>query len=431
MTNPVSQYTHPGQLQLGDIIIKSPNGQELDITPQVIDINIYESIFSNSLTATMVIVDSIGLISKLPIIGFEQVHFTLKTPTDELKSLEFFLYKVSPRKNINEKSATYIIQLISIEGILDQTISFSKSYSGKYSDIAFRYFRDSFPSSKKKFSIDESSNASTFINPYWNPFQTMNWLANRAIPNGKRIPSYMFYETLDGFSFKSMEFMNESPSEFEYIFRPMNVDFGGNKVLNKMKTIVDFTVNEFASSLELISNGAFASRIFIKDANQLSYTRKQFEYSSTFENYKKLNSETIKPAMDAFGNSLETPCMTKFIGTTGNAYGNVQDNNSFGAWVLERKSLLEQIMASNCEILVHGHCGLTCGDCIDLIIPEASTDSIIDRHLSGKYMITGIRHIMNRENQHMMGLEISKESFASAEHLKRLEDSTIKNEVTE
>ena len=49
----------------------------IDIQDLVVEFNIYESIYKNSITGTIVIADSINLIGKLPIQGTERLAFRI------------------------------------------------------------------------------------------------------------------------------------------------------------------------------------------------------------------------------------------------------------------------------------------------------------------------------------------------------------------
>jgi hypothetical protein len=57
-----------------------PDDQGVDITPLVIEMNIYEGIEKSSITGSLVITDSNNLIAKLPIQGTERLSFKLSTP---------------------------------------------------------------------------------------------------------------------------------------------------------------------------------------------------------------------------------------------------------------------------------------------------------------------------------------------------------------
>ena len=70
-----------GDFNLKNIVIH--NGEQtlsVDIKALVVEFNIYESMFANALTGSLVISDSTNLVGSLPILGSELLTFKLNTP---------------------------------------------------------------------------------------------------------------------------------------------------------------------------------------------------------------------------------------------------------------------------------------------------------------------------------------------------------------
>jgi len=419
-------FKYPGELYLDSVIVRSTTNIDHDITSMVAEINIFESVFNSALSGTISILDTASLLTEIPLIGHELVTIRMKTPNTSMKTLVFSMYKISDLKYKSTKASAYVLNLVSPESITDQTISYSKAYEGKHSDIIKAIYKEAFAGNSKIISIDESESSTNFINPYWNPFQAIHWVCNRALGSGN-VPAFMFYETLDGFKLRNFNSAFRETSKIEYIHRPTNINFGKDNVRQKIQTIIKLNVNETMSTLEMVMNGAYGSNLIVKPLNENTYTIKNFTYDATFVPKKKLNEFPIKPNIDAAGRSLDGAASTRFIGTTTNAFGS-GENNQFERWVLERKSFIEQLMAVNVEIVVHGHIGLYSGDVVDLIVPKAKANNEIDRLTSGRYIITSIRHVINQKIKHLMVLQLSKESFASEAQLNILRNRLVKDE---
>lgn len=420
-------YEYPGQLYVDSVVIRSTTNIDYDITSMVGEINIFESVFNSVMSGTITILDTAGLISNVPISGFELLTIRVKTPNLPMKTLVFSVYKISDIKYKTTKAAAYTLQLISPEAITDQTISYSKAYSGKHSDIVKAIYKEAFTGNNKLIELGESESSTKFINPYWNPFQAIQWIANRTFGSGT-IPAFMFFETIDGFKFKDFNTAFTSKPKIEYLHRPTNINFGKDNVKEKIRTIIKLNIKETASTLEMVMNGTFGGDIIVKPINYNSYSVKKFTYNASFAKKKKLNEFPIKPVIDAAGRTLEGANSTRFIGTTGNAFGE-NENNQFERWVLERKSFIEQLMAVNVEATVHGHLGLVCGDVVELTVPKASEANEIDPKVSGRYVITSIRHVINQKVKHLMVLQLSKESFASEAQINTLRNRLVKDET--
>ena len=67
-----------GRITLNEIVIKSVSvDRSIDITNMVDSFNLFEDIFTNTLTGNMSIGDTANLISNFPIVGHEEVLITM------------------------------------------------------------------------------------------------------------------------------------------------------------------------------------------------------------------------------------------------------------------------------------------------------------------------------------------------------------------
>ena len=69
-----------GDYDLKNIFLHNHFGEVIDIKNLVQELNIYESIYKNALTGSVIIIDAQNLIAKLEIQGTEGISFKLKTP---------------------------------------------------------------------------------------------------------------------------------------------------------------------------------------------------------------------------------------------------------------------------------------------------------------------------------------------------------------
>ena len=78
--------TWPGDYELKSLVLTSPNREgTVDLRAAWTDFNIYENIFSSSLTANIDIIDGVGLMESVPIIGEETIHIKVQTANLEKK----------------------------------------------------------------------------------------------------------------------------------------------------------------------------------------------------------------------------------------------------------------------------------------------------------------------------------------------------------
>ena len=78
-----------GDYKLDRVFLHNHRGEVVDIKQVMVELNIYESIYSNALTGSIVVGDAQNLIAKLEINGTERISFKLATPgTHEKKQID-------------------------------------------------------------------------------------------------------------------------------------------------------------------------------------------------------------------------------------------------------------------------------------------------------------------------------------------------------
>ena len=69
-----------GDYNLDHVFLHNHKGYKIDIKKVMIELNLFESIYKNALTGSIVITDTQNLIAKLEINGTERISFKLSTP---------------------------------------------------------------------------------------------------------------------------------------------------------------------------------------------------------------------------------------------------------------------------------------------------------------------------------------------------------------
>ena len=110
----------------------------LDITGLVSKVTYVESIYLPFVSATMVIVDSVGVLQGLPIQGMEKVKFSVKTNIRE-EEFEYNLriWKVANRYAQQNKQV-YTLALVSEEAIVNETIRVNQRLQGNPESIVLK-----------------------------------------------------------------------------------------------------------------------------------------------------------------------------------------------------------------------------------------------------------------------------------------------------
>ena len=109
-----------GDYDLNHVFLHDHMGGVTDIKKMMAELNVFESIFKNALTGSVVITDAQNLIAKLEINGTERVSFQLSTPgaAEEKRGMidasvetgqPFYVYKITDRRQIAPGTLLYTL----------------------------------------------------------------------------------------------------------------------------------------------------------------------------------------------------------------------------------------------------------------------------------------------------------------------------------
>ena len=130
--------TRPSEYKVQHIRLHTPTLENpLDITKMVNYVEIFESLYSPFLTVNINITDNQSLTHLLPLIGEEFVEVDIRGADNVTGVIgqSFYIYKVSDRSQVSDKTFTYTLGCISPGAIFDMNLKISQAMSGKPSDI--------------------------------------------------------------------------------------------------------------------------------------------------------------------------------------------------------------------------------------------------------------------------------------------------------
>jgi hypothetical protein len=407
-----------GDISVKRVEIVTARGVIINVTNQVVDIKIYEDIFSPFITGEFRLIDSIAIASILPLVGEERVNIELETPSfkgnENVIREQFFLYKMTDRGNINDSAVVYTLGFMAIEGIADANRKISRVFSGKHSDIATQLLgREGLNTQKNKI-VEETNSSTKFISNFWTPSQNMHILLDDAT-NLKRTPSYVFFENREGFVFSSLESL--------YTIQPMQKFIEDNYIRDMTSTgkavrnisedyqrIQNLHVPEFYDYLDRVQHGFYSSSLTSYDLTTKKYTFKTFFAGNA-------TSSSLNPNAPVTGSAPAHSSATrlyvpKYYGNF-NGFGDVTNAGS----LQKRVALLKKAESYKIMVEVFGRTDYTVGRVVELEIYKNmpiregdSNDAIIDKMLSGKYLVSAICHVIDRE-VHMCQMELIKDSI--------------------
>lgn len=470
MSDPKSkQLSNPGDVSFKTVEIQSVNGEVLDIKNFIVELNIYEDIFSNALQGVLIVVDSKELLSGLPLVGDELLNLWVQTPSfgDEYgESIKktFSIYSIKNRMLNADREQMYALYFCSMEAVSDNITQVSKKYEGTTDEIADKLYTDYLKQKRCFGGIDNKDETPmviadtphegkiAFVANMWSPFRCLNYVAQRSIGAKQKSPSFLFYETTRQFYFTSIDNLIKSQlddssvfAEYVYLQKPVNpetnltggITFDTSKPgLDKgFNTVSDIRFNEQVDILKSQDQGRFASTTTIFDIMIKEATNAPHDYSYSYpdiihmENYRIENGkatfdEKSKDNMTYPANVTRSALSKRFFRPVHRKVLTTSDDELLDyapdKWLGMRQSVLEDISGLRMHITVPGRTDAEVGKIINFKYPKVgdSADKSDpknhwDPFLSGVWMITAIHHKMTPV-AHNMILEIAKDSFHTA-----------------
>ena len=434
-----SELQFAGEFLIDECTIISTTGKPFDIRDIIEEVNIYENIYTSSVSGSILVKDTSNIVMNLPIVGQERLMLKILTPQEKPEpetTIDYtisplMIYKVNLQESSGEGAQIVSLQFGSLEGLRNNTTKVSQSYSGQPSEIVEKILRDeSYLRSKKVFYYEPTANNVKVVFPNIKPFRCIKHLTKISnSQSNNSSPSYLFYETTKGFHFRTFDSIcREDPKFFfkENIGSQLN-EQGVIDVRANLDTIVNFSIVSAKDTVKNIESGMLSSKLLTHDVYNKRLDLYKYDYLSNFDNdihpdngeATPIISEAIDP--DTNKSLTENEDAKIFVSSTASGYSFSEGSNypyqsdNKNQTLQRRNSRIEQFdkgMTLNVEI--NGQTFIQAGDKINLDIGASSgrTDDRLDDNVSGGYVVTHLRHTFTQSGQlkHKIIMRVAKDS---------------------
>ena len=443
-----------GDVKIEQLKLISSTNVIYDLTEFLIELNLYEDIFSNYLTGSIVLSDSRNLFDMVPIIGEEYLVLKFITPSFPTSVQKTFrIYKTSDRQVVRDKNTqTYVLHFASIELFYDVLLPLFTPFEGEITDIVGDLF-DSYIAENRDFQISEAAdeikeienvtplyvksetaNKVKFVSPGWTPFKCINWLASKSIPKDGKAKNFLFFESNKSFCFTSIETLFREAYEDNTSIGKYSISAAGIRQSDNRPDIdreyflaKDVEMVDTTDHIKNYTNGYLANRLLTLDVYNKEYVVTDYDYINEYGKQYHSSGEG-KKAMPIFtGDSLRNPATNiSFYPVNPKLFNDFPDNVSekmkdiYG----NRKSSLLDLTNLRMNISVPGRTDVEVGRILYFSYPAVSpsdssdaNETQEDTNYSGYYLITAIRHKVSKMN-HTMVMEIVKDSLTTEKTVK-------------
>ena len=379
MPNEGSSLKEPYELGLGNPII-----------------DYYESIESPSISMTVTFIDIDQVIGREGITGGEYIDLTVKDgDVDEFKitSKKQKLMLNSVRNMVTETNKQVAtLEFVSVEAIINETSRVNKKFTGNVSSTVEELLKSDKKGvqSSKKLEKDDSLNSYSFVGNLKRPFDTIQWLCPKT-QSSKNEFGFLFYETLDGYIFKSIKsLLEQDPITYTQTDKPG--DQGFFKILqNNLNQTNDIGMN--------MRMGMYANRTLYVDIENQTFEEVDFKISDL--DIKK--PPKLLDGIEDFPTRLMLRVNDFGVAQKGAKKDEVQPISELA--VYQNKSYIRNnlLFSQSINISIPLNTTLRAGNLINIRLPVkkddegSKTDSYGTERTndpSGKYLVSELRHLI-------------------------------------
>lgn len=369
----------------------------IDITRLVIEFNIYESIFNQTLSADFAIRDSVGIIDgQSPLTGQEFILVTFSSSNSTIlgasPELLFKVHKVANKTEITPGTTVFTLSCASPELEDNLTKTVKNGYKDKLgseavADIFIQYID---LQNSKGIDIEETENIVPYIPARHTPFEAIEVIGRESRSKTYGDAShYLFFETTQGFRFRTISsLLSQEPAE-DAVYYFSDPGAPGNNI--KERTIIGHTYLDNVDTIDLLQKGLYDNNVSVIDPITKTFSETRFNYANDFTKLPHISGGG-KPTLNLnrsriLGNEIPGSGQFRFlVGDLGRISSNnatfdsrlTPDNDPYIFHGRERYRKTPLVAAQLASLRQHGiditvpvNLTVNAGDIIQIFIPAA------------------------------------------------------------
>ena len=417
----------PASITKAEVTSNADAGKTASLVNGILRMTYYESILQDSVKANIIFadvglaVDNKSVIEGLPLIGTEDIKLQFEDNNENRVRVKMNVNKVTPVYEDGSKNVVSL-DLVS-EEVLRNEMGEARCRTrenGLISDSIEKIFTDRLKT-EKKLDIEQTANRYNFIGNGRKPFYMLNLLSKQGVPQESDGSSagFLFFETADGYHFKSIEGLFKQDKKKSYIFNnstdtqvtPAGYD---GKILEHKS---DNSINVQSK----MNMGAYKTKIVLFDSYNCKYevieqtaeeVKEDVElagkdlpkFNSKFDSDQKDYTRTTLYLVDS-GTLPDGDTQTQIDGSTLPNFEAVRTLN-------QSIRRYNQLFSGMMEVTIAGDFSLHAGDVIfvDIFTVSAEKDDTVNRESGGLYIIADLCHFIDAGGTYTK-LNLARDSF--------------------
>ena len=388
--------------------------QEFNIAAGNPSITYFESIVSPAISLSLNFIDVDQLISRQGVTGGEYLSLRIGVrgydKDFEIKA-DKHLLMLNSVKDVSTSSSSQLatLEFLSVEGIINETARVNQRFTGNVTETVKKLLKGKKGiQTKKNLDSDRASNAYSFVGNLKRPFDTIQWLCSKT-QSSKDGYGFLFFETLDGYVFKSIEkLLDQRPVEYKKSEKAEDASDDFRILENNLNQTNDIGMN--------CRMGMYANKtIYINLDNA---TQKTVDFK--IEDLKLKKSPKLPNRLETFPTRLMLRVLDKGALQKGSQKKELQKENELAIYQSKSYARNNLIFSQSMSVSIPFNPTLRAGQMMNLRFPLRKGDDQetttygeeSDDDVSGKYLISELAHDIS-DNQAHTQLTLIRDVFTA------------------
>jgi hypothetical protein len=400
---------YEGQLQQAYFV--GSKGEVLNIIENFVSCNLFEDIFSDSVSGNMLLKDEKNAIKAQELNGDDKLVIVLNYK-DELTALEFLVYSHSYTR-LTDNSELVNLNFISLPSVLSQNARVWGAYKGGIDSIVKQVYdgvvKDYTPTKINNYApvakmpqieCDTTEGIVKIVGTGKTPFETIAWLSGRATEVETSGSMFLFYQTIfEGYKFKCLEKLakegTQNALEESHVFY-----YGYAGTGYERQNLHEFKIHTLADTLK--TSKELYTDLWLTDFTNKTILKRTFDANTSSQ--PLLNSRVLGFMDNKNGFNFDFESLRK----SGNLRSMIKNESSqvhngidfkTGNSLQRKYSMLRQMNAMSVSFEAFSNHAVKVGDVVELFIPQKrgvnknsdTSETLTDKEISGKYIVAAKR----------------------------------------
>ena len=384
-----------------EVLTISKDGKEETLTGKTVNFNYYESLYSPVVSGNLTYVDAGGstedkrdnltsIKDGLPITALEDLKVKIQTAFGTLDfTKDPFKVTSSPIMHQESNRQTVLLTFVNDKELKNSEVPIFDRYVGKISDSIKKILQEKLQISDDKIDVEATKNSYGFVGKGRGALNIILDLCRRSVPV-KGDAGYFFFQTQDGFKYKSINsLLSQEPKQKYLYYGAMRTNQENSD--NDFKILLPPKVKKDQDITKTLKDGTYVNRnVFF---NPQTFEHSEIIFSVDKDGVKKTLGGELPIKTNDLKSFVKTNHHILDIGSF--EVQNQNPNNDPREWQASstmRYNLLHSIVM---EIQIPCNTELMAGDIIEIEIESIKEDMVqspSDEQQSGNYLIMHLCH---------------------------------------